>query len=158
MMNAQVKLMPQITAQTIAEKVDRFVDLTNQLSFVDALIKERDSLRKQLAEYADSVGSDAVKLTGNKTYVSFTKAPLMRSVENIGGFLEAVGLDQFLTAVKISTTVADKLLNETQKTTLFEVSVGARRVKDTGEITQAIQPRQGAQLFEFLSGLSNPDR
>jgi len=158
MMNAQVKPMPQIAAQTIAEKVDRFVDLTNQLSFVDALIKERDSLRKQLAEHADTIGSGAVKLTGNNTYVSLTKAPLMRNVENIGGFLEAVGLDQFLTAVKISTTVADKLLNETQKTALFEVTTGTRRVRDTGEIMQAVKPRQGAQLFEFLSGLSNPDR
>jgi len=157
-MSAQIKAMPQIAVQSISEKVDRFVDLTNQLSFVEALIKERDSLRKQLAEHADTIGSDAVKLTGNTTYVSFTKAPLMRSIENIGGFLEAVGLDSFLTAVKISTTVADKLLNETQKTALFEVTTGARRVKDTGEIMQAVKPRQGAQLFEFLSGLSNPDR
>lgn len=75
--------MPQITVQTIAEKVDRFVDLTNQLSFVDALIKERDSLRKQLAEHTDTIGNGAVKLTGNNTYVSFTKAPLMRSVNGV---------------------------------------------------------------------------
>jgi hypothetical protein len=63
-MNAQTKTMPQTTTQSIADKVDRFVDLTNQLSFVDSLIKERDSLRKQLAVHADSIGTGAVKLTG----------------------------------------------------------------------------------------------
>jgi hypothetical protein len=159
-MNAQVKSksMPQVTVQPISEMVDRFVDLQNQLSFVDSLIKERDSLRKQLAVHADSISDGAVKLTGDTCYVSFTKAPAMRSIENIGGFLEAVGLDKFLTAVKISTTVADKLLNETQKAELFEVSVGARRVKDTGELMQAVAPRQGAELFNFLAGLSNPTK
>jgi hypothetical protein len=150
------KTMPQTATQSIANKVDRFVDLSNQLAFVDSLIKERDSLRKQLAVHADSIGTGAVKITGDHSYVSFTKAPAMRSIENIGGFLEAVGLDSFLTAVKISTTLADKLLNETQKAELFEVSVGARRIKDTGELMQAMAPRQGAELFNFLAGLSNP--
>ncbi len=148
-MNAQ-----QNTVVTITDKVDRFVDLTNQLAFVDSLVKERDSLRKQLAEYADTIGTGTVKLTGNNTYVSFTKAPLMRNISNVGAFLEVVGLDNFLTAVKISTTTADKLLNETQKTTLFDVNVGSRRVKDTGVMMQVVQPRQGAQLFEFLAGMT----
>jgi hypothetical protein len=148
--------MPQTTAQHISIMVDRFVDLTNQLSFLDSLIKERDSLRKQLAVHADTIGTGAVKLTGDTCYVSFTKAPAMRAIENIGGFLEAVGLDNFLTAVKISTTVADKLLNEAQKVELFEISTGARRVKDAGKLMQAMAPRQGAALFEFLAGMSNP--
>ena len=153
-----MKSMAQTSVMTLADKVDRFVNLTSQLAEVEALVKERDSLRKQLAEHADTMGAGAVKLTGNNTYVSFTKAPLMRNVSNVGLFLETVGLDKFLTAVKISTTTADKLLNETQKTTLFDVTVGSRRVKDTGEMMQVIQPRQGAQLFEFLAGMSNPAR
>jgi hypothetical protein len=157
-MSAQFKIMPQTSVMTLADKVDRFVDLTNQLAFVDSLVKERDSLRKQLAEQADTAGTGAVKLTGNNTYVSFTKAPLMRNISNVGAFLETVGLDSFLTAVKISTTTADKLLNETQKTSLFDVTVGSRRVKDTGEIMQVVQPRQGAQLFEFLAGMGTPAR
>jgi hypothetical protein len=81
----------------------------------------------------------------------------MRTVNNVGGFLEAVGIDAFIGAVKISTTAADKLLSATQKATLFEVTTGSRRVKDTGELMQAVQPRQGAQLFEFLAGMSNPN-
>lgn len=159
-MNAQVKSisMPTVTVQPISEMVDRFVDLTSQLSFVDSLVKERDSLRKMLAEHADTIGTGAVKLTGNNSYVSFTKPPLMRNISNVGGFLEAVGLDNFLTAVKISTTTADKLLNETQRTTLFDVTVGSRRVKDTGELMQTAAPRQGAQLFEFLAGMNTPAR
>ena len=153
-MNAQLK--PQ--TQTIEDQIDRFVDLQNQLAFCDALLKERDSLRKQLAEWADSISPDAVKLTGNNSYVSFTKPPLMREISNIGGFLEAVGLEKFLTAVKISTTTADKLLNETQKTKLFETSLGARRVKDSGELVQATKPLQGSKLFEHLLGLSSPSK
>lgn len=155
-MNAQTKTMPQVTVQPISEMVDRFVDLTNQLSFVDSLIKERDSLRKMLAEHADTIGGGAVKIVGENSYVSFTKAPAMRNISNVGGFLKAVGLDSFLTAVKISTTTADKLLNETQKAGLFDVTTGSRRVKDTGELIQTIAPRQGAQLFEFLAGMNRP--
>lgn len=113
-------------------------------------------MRKRLAEHADSISSDAVKLTGDKSYVSFSKAPMMRTVNNVGGFLEVVGLDNFLTAVKVSTTVADKLLNETQKSALFDVTIGARRVKDCGELLRAAAPRQGAELFNFLAGLSCP--
>ena len=157
-MNTYTKTMPQVTNQPIAIMVDRFVDLTNQLAFVDSLIKERDSLRKQLAEHADTLSDGVVKLTGDTSYVSFTKAPLMRTVNNVGGFLEAVGLDSFLTAVKISTTVADRLLSATQGAVLFEVSQGSRRVKDTGDLMPVTQPRQGAQLFEFLAGMSIPTK
>lgn len=157
-MNTQAQIMPQISAQPISEMIDRFVDLNNQIAFVDDLIKERDSLRKQLAEHADTVGSGPVKLSGERFYVSFSKAPLMRSVSNIGGFLEAVGIDKFISAVKVSTTEADKLLNETQKATLFDVTVGSRRLKDTGEILQAVPARQGAELFNFLAGMSIPTK
>jgi hypothetical protein len=157
-MNAQTKTMPQTTVQSISDKVDRFVDLSNQLAFVDSLVKERDSLRKMLAEHADSVGTGAVMLTGHNSYVSFSKPPLMRNISNVGAFLETVGIDSFLTAVKISTTAADKLLNETQKVELCDVSVGSRRVKDCGESVRSAAPRQGAQLFEFLAGMSIPAR
>jgi hypothetical protein len=119
-MNAQLKTQ----TPSIESMIDRFCELQNQITDVEPLIKERDNLRKQLAEYCDTVSPDAVKLTGVNSYMSFTKPPVMREIKDINGFFEAVGFEAFLASVKISTSAADKLLNETQKAKLFETSLG----------------------------------
>lgn len=157
-MNAQTSINKSTLAPSIESMVDRFADLTQQLEFIEPLVKERDSLRKQLCEYADTQGNTAIKLQGHSHYVSLTPAPLMRNVNNIVGFLEAVGLDRFLTSIKISTTAADKLLTETQKAVLFDVTLGSRRIKDVGQLMPAEQSIQGSKLFNHLMGLSNPIR
>lgn len=157
-MNAQTKTMPNTATQPIEIMVDRFCDLSRQLEFVDSLVKERDHLRKLLAIHADSLGDGPIKISGFSNFISFSKAPKMRTIRDIGKFLEVVGISAFIDSVSVSTTKADKLLNESQKVSLFEESAGSRRVKDFGEIIRVAPPRQGAELFNFLSGLSNPDR
>lgn len=59
-------LKPQTTNQNISEMVDRFGWLTAELKAVDDLLKERDTLRKQLADYADSILDGEVKLSGSR--------------------------------------------------------------------------------------------
>ncbi len=141
-------LKPQTTNENISKMVDRFGWLTAELKAVDDLLKERDTLRKQLADYADSISDGEVKLSGSRYYVSFSKAPLMRTINNIAGFLDAVGLEDFLMAVKVSTTTADKLLSEIQKAALYEVSPGVRRLKDVGAIAGLMRG-----FYENLAGL-----
>lgn len=131
---------PQTQPLKFVEIVDGFVELNTQMKAVDKLIKERDELRKRLAEHTNTVSDGVVKLTGYRYYISFSKARIMRTINNIPAFLEAVGLEAFLTAVKINTTAADKLLSPNQKATLFEVSPGVRRVKDTGQLSGIMQP------------------
>ena len=117
-------------ATSIENLIDRFGELEAQLKGVDALIKERDTLRKQLAEACDAIDpAGEVRLIGSQFAVTFGKAPVQRTLSNIAGYLEAVGLAKFLDSVKVSITEADKYLTETQKAELFEIGRGARRLK-----------------------------
>lgn len=140
-----------LNSSTLANQVDRFAELTLQLKAFDDAVKERDTLRKQLAEFCDSVSSDDVRLTGNRYFVAFTKAPLMRSVSNIAGFFNAVGLERFLSVVKVNTSDADRLLTETQKTALLEATPGSRRLKDVGEL-----PNPVSAFYLSLAGALQP--
>ena len=119
------------TQNNIADLVDRFGALENELKKVEALIKERDELRKRLAEACDEVGEGEVTLQGHAFTVMFSKAPAMREIKpaQFGDYLTIVGIDDFLKSCKVSTTAADKLLGEQDKARLFTVSKGSRRLK-----------------------------
>jgi hypothetical protein len=148
-MNAIIK--PQ--ASSLAPLVDRFGELEQQLKGVDALIKERDSLRKQLADACDTLDPDGeVRLIGERFTVTFGKAPIQRTLSNLSGYLEAVGIVKFLSSVKVSISEADKFLNETQKAELFEVGKGARRLKDCAPIaTPSPEDQALARFYETLN-------
>jgi len=157
-MSAQVKAQSVTGTQPIEIMVDRFVDLSNQLAFLDDLVAERDRLRKLLAIHADSIGNGQIKISGFSSYVVFSKAPTMRTIRDIGKFLEVVGISAFIDSVSVSTTKADKLLNESQKVSLFVESPGSRRLKDFFVLMRRRPPRAGAELFNFLVGLSSPTK
>jgi glutamate-1-semialdehyde aminotransferase len=144
-------LQPQ--SNTIIAMIDRFGELETQLKGIDALIKERDSLRKQLAEQCDTLDSDGeVRLIGERFSVAFGKAPIQRTLSNLSGYLEAVGIVKFLASAKISMTEADKYLNETQKAELLEIGKGARRLKDCAPIaTPSPDEFALARFYETLN-------
>jgi glutamate-1-semialdehyde aminotransferase len=148
-MNAIVQPQPH----TLTAMIDRFGELESELKGVDALIKERDSLRKQLAEHCDSIDPDhEVRLIGEHYSVTFGKAPLQRTLSNLSGYLEAVGIVKFLASAKISVSEADKFLNEAQKATLFETGKGARRLKDCAPIaTPSPEELALSRFYETLN-------
>ena len=115
-------LKPQTTNQNIIEMVDRFGQLSAELKTVDDLIKERDTRRKQLADYADTISEGEVKLSGFRYYVSFSKAPLMGIINNIGGFLGAVGLENLITAVQNQYDFFGQIVNSNAKSRLAFIS------------------------------------
>jgi glutamate-1-semialdehyde aminotransferase len=144
-------LQPQ--SNTITAMIDRFGELETQLKGIDALIKERDSLRKQLAEQCDTIDPDGeVRLIGERFSVTFGKAPIQRTLSNLAGYLEAVGITKFLSSVKVSVSEADKYLNETQKAELFEVGKGSRRLKDCAPmVSRASEDEALARFYEALN-------
>jgi hypothetical protein len=101
-MNTQAKAIPTQSILSILDMVDRYNDLASQLSFVDALIKEKDLLRRLLSEHADTLGTGMIKVLGHTSYISFSPAPQMRTINNVDGYLEAVGLDSFLASARRS--------------------------------------------------------
>lgn len=124
----------------IANLVDELGSLSNQLKPYQALQDRHDALRKQLAEYCDAQSSDETTLTGNHFTAVFSKPTTNRTIEDVAGFLSAVGVERFLTAVKVSTTIATKLLSKTDAAQLFVESKGSRRLKAVVERQQPVSP------------------
>lgn len=113
----------------IKSMVDRLGDLDSQLKAVDSLLLERDALRKQLAEHADTLSDNEETLRGIHYSVVFSKPPINHSIIDVAGYLNAVGIEGFLGSVKVSVTTATKLLSKNQQADLFVKSKGARRLK-----------------------------
>lgn len=124
----------------IMNLVDELGDLNARLAQFDELDKRRSELKKILAEHCDTLGDTEETLQGKRFSVVFSKPTTNRTIENIGGFLEAVGLADFLASVKVSTTSAAKLLSKTQAAELFVESRGSRRMKAVVEVVQATRP------------------
>lgn len=116
---------------TLVQMIDRFGQLESELKKVEALIAERDALRKQLSEACDAVAEGEAVLQGKAYSVVFSKAPALRTIEpnRFAEYLAIVGLDGFLASCKVSTSAADKLLSEQDKARLYHVTKGSRRLK-----------------------------
>lgn len=133
-MNAILKSIPA-PASTVSDMVDEFVDLHEQVKAFEPIQKRYDQLKKLLADHASQAGSGEVRLAGQTGFVSFTKPPMNRTLNDVAKFFDTVGVDNFIQAVTVSTTKADKLLSASQKAELFTVTEGSRRLKDCGRIS-----------------------
>lgn len=143
----------------IKNLVDELGGLNAKLSSFDELAKRRDEIKKLLAEHCDLLSSAEETLQGNAYTVVFGKPVINRSIEDIAGFLETVGIQSFLGAVKISTTAASKLLSKTDAARLFVESRGSRRMKAIVETVQVSRPTPETmaveQFYQSLSGILN---
>lgn len=113
----------------IIEMVDRLGDLDAQLKAVDGLLTERDALRRQLAEHADSLSDNEEILRGKRFSVIFAKPPTTRAINDVGAYLETVGVQGFIQSVKVSVSEATKLLSKAGQSRLFVEGRGSRRLK-----------------------------
>jgi hypothetical protein len=145
-MNAILNRTPASNS-IISDMFDEFCDLHEQVKAFETIQKRYDQLKKLLADHASQVSSDEVRLAGQIGYVSFTKPPMVRAINDVTKFFDAVGVESFIQSVTVSTTKADKLLSASQKAELFTVTEGSRRLKDCGRISTL--------LFGGLSSVSS---
>lgn len=151
--------MATFSQNEIATLVDELGGLNAKLASFDEMAKRRDELKKLLSEYCDFISNDETTLQGERFTVVFSKPTINRSIEDVAGFLETVGIQSFLGAVKISTTVASKLLSKTDSARLFIESRGSRRLKAVVEVAQVARPTSEQlavdQFYASLSGILN---
>jgi len=139
----------------IAKLVDALGDVNKTLTSYDNLVQRRDALRKTLAEYCDTLGPTDQTLTGERYSIAFSKPIVSRSIDDVAGYLEAVGLTNFLQSVKVSITSASKFLSKTDATRLFVESQGPRRLKAVIELplTTNEQDKAAERFLASLSGI-----
>lgn len=102
-----------MTAQNeITKLVDELGNVNKTLSTHDASAQRREALRKTLAEYCDILGPTDQTLTGERYSVAFSKPIVSRSIDDVAGYLDAVGLPNFLQSVKVSITVTSKFFKQ----------------------------------------------
>jgi len=127
-----------VKTNSIAALVDEFADLHAQVKAYEKTLTRYEHLRKLLSEHASQVSEGEVRLCGSFGFVSFTAPSSVRTMNNLPKYLDIVGLEAFLDTASVSVTKADKLLNEQQKSELFSYSVGSRKLKDCGRISQVL--------------------
>jgi hypothetical protein len=140
------------TAHNIQTLVDEFGTLNAELKQFDALAKRRDELKKQLAEYCDTVSNDEVKLVGSRYFVTFAKPAISRTVKSLPELFSAIGAAAFFDCVKPSITEVCKHLNKTQQAELLESVPGARRLKLVDEVV--VKTQEEAALDNFYATLN----
>ena len=147
--------MNAFSKNEIAMLTDELGSLNAKLASFDELAKRRDEVRKLLCEHCDSLGDTETTLHGSAYTAVFSKPVINRSIEDVAGFMNAVGVESFLTAVKISTTAANRLLSKTDAARLFVESRGSRRLKAVVEVAQVTRPTSEQQAVEnFYSSLA----
>lgn len=137
------------TSVEIKNLVDELGLLNTKLTTFDELVSRRETIRKQLSEYADTFSDSEVNIQGSSFIATFSKAPVTRElkVEQYPAYLEAVGINGFLQSVKVSVTTATKLLGQADQERLFSTSKGARRLKGVVEIPRVVSAEDPTTAF-----------
>jgi hypothetical protein len=140
------------TIPTLQSLVDEFGALNAELKAFDALAKRRDELKKQLAEYGDTISDGEVKLVGKRYFVTFAKPAISRTVKSLPELFATIGSAAFFDCVKPSITEVCKYLNKTQQAALLESAPGARRLKLVDEVV--VKTSEEAALDNFYATLN----
>lgn len=131
-------IIPTVKPDPITELVDEFAELHQRVKAFEATQTRYDELKRQLSAHADTLGDGEVRLSGRVGFVVFGKPINQRSINNIPKFLELVGLQNFFECITVSTTKADRILDAAQKSELFDVSKGSRRLKDCAKLIDVL--------------------
>lgn len=140
-MNAKVP--SPVIDLSLSALIDEFVTLHESLKELEPLQKRHDELRRVLASHADAFGAVNVRLTGRLGYVAFSAPVSTRTLNSIPKFFTEVGLENFMECCSISIGRAEKLLDARQQSELFDVGLGARRLKDVGRISSVTLGNSG---------------